>query len=56
MVSLPVLVLLGDQMPALQEVLGYFLNWKSLIKNRGFLTHEGGFCLCSRDFQSPGVL
>jgi hypothetical protein len=27
---LPVLVLLGDQMPALQEILGYFLNWKSL--------------------------
>ena len=27
--DLPVLVLLADQMPALQEVLGYFLNWKS---------------------------
>jgi hypothetical protein len=90
-------------MPALQEILEYFLNWKSLsnysrkssiaelklrnstfaplhiivarhspvyshflllatpefftkrrMKNQDFLTHEGGFCLCSRDFQSPG--
>jgi hypothetical protein len=28
---LPVLVLLAGKMPALQEILGYFLNWKSLI-------------------------
>jgi hypothetical protein len=27
---LAVLVLLAGKMPALQEVLGYFLNWKSL--------------------------
>ncbi|MDD1431048.1 hypothetical protein MEO42_08040, partial [Dolichospermum sp. ST_sed6] len=26
----PVLVLLAGKMPALQEILGYFLNWKSL--------------------------
>jgi hypothetical protein len=28
---LAVLVLLAGKMPALQEVLGYFLNWKSPI-------------------------
>ncbi len=28
---LPVLVLLGDQMPAPQKILGYFFNWKSPI-------------------------
>ena len=27
---LPVLVLLAGKMPALQEILGYFFNWKSL--------------------------
>jgi hypothetical protein len=34
---LPVLVLLAGKMPALQEILGYFLNWKSLIVNCEFL-------------------
>jgi hypothetical protein len=28
---LPVLVLLAGKMPAPQEILGYFFNWKSLI-------------------------
>jgi hypothetical protein len=27
---LPVLILLAGKMPALQEILGYFLNWQSL--------------------------
>jgi hypothetical protein len=31
---LPVLVLLAGKMPALQEILGYFLNWKSLTRNK----------------------
>ena len=35
-VILPVLVLLAGKMPALQEILGSFLNWKSLnvVNNR----------------------
>jgi len=29
---MPILVLLADKMPALQEILGYFFIWKSLTK------------------------
>jgi hypothetical protein len=31
---LPVLVLLAGKMRALQEILGYFLNWKSLKEHQ----------------------
>ena len=37
---LPVLVLLAGKMPALQEILGYFLNWKSLNEPRRNEGHE----------------
>jgi hypothetical protein len=31
---LPVLLLLAGKMPAPQEILGYFFNWKSLKKTK----------------------
>ncbi|WP_292767229.1 hypothetical protein [Nostoc sp. NOS(2021)] len=30
------------------------VHLRGLTQNQEFLTHGGGFCLCSRDFQSPG--
>jgi len=40
---LPVLVLLAGKMPALQEILGYFLNWKSLSRLETTFAIRHGF-------------
>ncbi len=32
------------------------VHLRGLIKNQRVQTHGGGFCLCSRDFQSPRLL